>query len=295
MTCCRCLLRVTAIRPAVPRCTLVTHPPSAPPLPLPTTHPLSQEELLQQDPFPAATHSHPNKLFGPARTQAELQRAAQQAAAKPLQTVTVELVVTERETVAFLPWMTLVSGRRSRSSAGAEQALEVELLGDASAAELVVLAEQLGQPAGGAAHQAAGRKAAAGGRLAGASLASFLASFDAAAATQLHQHRHGSHGHRHHKERQQPVLRGASFHPLALTAVDAAFVAATVVGAVCAVLLLVDICRHGLLRRQEAVGSYPAGALVADGDSDAAEKQRQLLAPLVVVAADEVAAAKSAC
>ena len=79
--------------------------------------------------------------------------------------------------------------------------------------------------------------------------------------------------------------------PLKLAALDTVFVAATVVALVCSVLLAADIMRYGLWPQQATAAShgsgYPAGALVAVGP---AEQQPML----IVVAADEVAAAQQA-
>lgn len=79
---------------------------------------------------------------------------------------------------------------------------------------------------------------------------------------------------------QDPVstgVLGVGSQTLLLAAVDAVFVGAVVVAVLCAALLAVDVARHGWRRRSAS-------------QQLCAEEQRALQAPLLVVAADEVAA-----
>lgn len=86
---------------------------------------------------------------------------------------------------------------------------------------------------------------------------------------------------------QQQRARGAGVSPLALAAVDTVFVAACGVALVCAVLLVADIWCNGWRGGGDGpargCSAYPAGCLVAG--SKAAQ---QLTVPLLVVAAEEV-------
>lgn len=220
------------------------------------------------------------RLFGPPRTPAELAAAARGdtadtaaelaaavaqaeaaaaqlgfagAAGEPLEIV-VELVLVEgEEEQVQARWSLLSDSWRSG------------LDGDgASLAELLV---QLPEPAGAA---QLGRKAAAG---AGSGWAGLGGLFAVLGGSQ-----------------QQPSRPQVPASPWVLAAVDTLFVAATSMAVVCAVLLAADIRRHGWRRCSCGSGSgrgssgrgYPAGAVVSS---------KELLAPLLVVAAEEVAAA----
>lgn len=109
-----------------------------------------------------------------------------------------------------------------------------------------------------------------------------------------HTHSH-THSHRHHSWVQDGLALPARPppSPLKLAALDTVFVAATLVALVCTALLVADIWRHGLRPSQQGDAAAsscrgcPAGALVALGQPE----QQPLL---VVVAADEVAAAQQA-
>lgn len=258
--------------------------PSIDPAPLSVLPMLLQMQELDQAPRQL---EHPYmKLFGPARSAdspAEEPASVQQAAAADVQQsiIVVEVTLVGQEGSAQQPLLPLLQGLGSR----------------------------LGSPTSGRAASEANAEVAAAGTAADdsrwsmaahlANVEEYLQSLLPAQPAQQHSQPRQQHRHAHSRSHvQHPwVQEGVALptrpplSPLKLAALDTVFVAATVVALVCSVLLAADIMRYGLWPQQGTAAShgsgYPAGALVAVGP---AEQQPML----IVVAADEVAAAQQA-
>lgn len=210
------------------------------------------------------------KLFGHARSEAEMLGSAR-GSSVPVALVAEVLVFEERLTRRTQPqlWSLLLRA----ASAGQQPWGSSSNTDDARLEELLDLAAV-----------PLGRKAAAGG--ATWPLAALLAADSTLTVVQ-----HSS-GRRHHRH-------AAPANPLALAAVDTLFVAASVVALACTALLVADVRRHGWHRRHadeaEPRGHYPVGALMSAAACGKAADAQPRMVPVLVVAADGVAAEARPC